>query len=117
MLTPEEKFMQSLECCAGYDCCNCPIDKNAGPCFHTLAKEALAYIRGLKKTGYWTRVKATECITRNADFEKLKKSVLGYDGFVLNTLQCSACRKVTLVDRNIRYQYCPHCGAKLMTEV
>lgn len=38
---------------------------------------------------------------------------LGYPHRIILKQQCSICRKVTLVDDSISYNFCPHCGAKM----
>ena len=38
---------------------------------------------------------------------------LGYPHRNILKLQCPFCRKITLVDESIRYNYCPHCGARI----
>ena len=46
--------------------------------------------------------------------EKQQKEALGYGGRVIEKLRCTACNKLTMVDSSIRYDYCPHCGEKML---
>lgn len=50
---------------------------------------------------------------RNTDIEAQEKAdKAGYVRYVVN-LKCSACGKITMVDNSIKYNFCPHCGAKM----
>lgn len=50
---------------------------------------------------------------RNTDIEVQEKAdKAGCVRYVAN-LRCSACRKITMVDNSIKYNFCPHCGADM----
>ena len=50
---------------------------------------------------------------RDTDIEAQEKAdKAGYVRYVVN-LKCSACGKITMVDNSIKYNFCPHCGAKM----
>lgn len=38
---------------------------------------------------------------------------LGYPHRNELRMRCSNCKKITMVDASIRYEYCPHCGADM----
>lgn len=38
---------------------------------------------------------------------------LGYPHRNELRMRCSNCKKITMVDASIRYEYCPHCGARM----
>lgn len=63
--------------------------------------------------GYWIYQSSRKYINTDINEEKLQKETLGYGGRVILNLQCSVCRKVTMVCNSISYEYCPHCGAKM----
>lgn len=53
---------------------------------------------------------------RDTDIEAQEKAdKAGYVRYVVN-LKCSACGKITMVDNSIKYNFCPHCGAKMDKE-
>ena len=63
--------------------------------------------------GHWIYQSSRKFINTDVSEEKLQKEILGYGGRVVLNLQCSVCRKVTMVCNSISYEYCPHCGAKM----
>ena len=65
------------------------------------------------KHGHWIYQSSRKYINTDINEEKLQKEILGYGGRVILNLQCSVCRKVTMVCNSISYEYCPHCGAKM----
>ena len=40
---------------------------------------------------------------------------LGYPHRTILKMRCPLCRKITLCDESILYEFCPHCGEKLDT--
>jgi hypothetical protein len=40
-------------------------------------------------------------------------AALGYPHRNVLNLRCPQCRMITMVDETIRYNFCPHCGAKM----
>ena len=63
--------------------------------------------------GHWIYQSSRKYINTDINEEKLQKEILGYGGRVILNLQCSVCRKVTMVCNSISYEYCPKCGAKM----
>ena len=63
--------------------------------------------------GRWVKTLERKFINTNRHEEQFQKEVLGYGGRVIENLQCSECRMVTMVDASIMYDYCPHCGAHM----
>ena len=61
----------------------------------------------------WECVKEIKVIRCGTSIEREQKEALGYGGRTIETLRCSKCHKVRFVDKSIRYDYCPHCGAKM----
>ena len=61
----------------------------------------------------WEYVNEIKVIRCGTSIEREQKEALGYGGRTIETLRCSKCHKVTFVDNSIRYDYCPHCGAKM----
>lgn len=43
-----------------------------------------------------------------------QKELFGTEWRVMERRRCSSCHKVLLVDDSIAYEYCPHCGAKVV---
>ena len=49
----------------------------------------------------------------NLENAREQYAALGYPHRNEYRLQCSLCRKITMVDGGIVYKYCPHCGAEM----
>jgi ribosomal protein S27E len=71
---------------------------------------------GSEKTGHWIREKERHFLdTRTNENVEMKEATgKGYHTYI--NVQCSKCRKITIHDDSILYQYCPHCGAKMESE-
>lgn len=52
----------------------------------------------------------------NLENAREQYSVLGYPHRNIEREECSVCGKYTMKDDSIRYDYCPHCGAKMEAE-
>ena len=65
----------------------------------------------LPKRGEWVVFNKQMLINLENAREQYKE--LGYPHRTELGLQCSNCRKVTYVDSGIKYEFCPHCGAKM----
>ena len=65
------------------------------------------------KHGHWIYQSSRKYINTDINEEKLQKEILGYGGRVILNLQCSVCRKVTMVCNSISYEYCPHKDEKM----
>lgn len=74
-------------------------------------KEACEYKAQLPKRGEWVVFNKQMLINLENAREQYKE--LGYPHRTELGLQCSNCRKVTYVDSGIKYEFCPHCGAKM----
>lgn len=68
-------------------------------------------IAQLPKRGEWVVFNKQMLINLENAREQYKE--LGYPHRTELGLQCSNCRKVTYVDSGIKYEFCPHCGAKM----
>ena len=64
-----------------------------------------------RKKGEWDIIDKSMRI----DLENAREQyrVLGYPHRTYLHMQCSKCRKVTMVDSSIAYEFCPHCGAEM----
>ncbi len=62
----------------------------------------------------WTNVGKTMIINLENAMEQYK--VFGYPHRIELRLRCENCRKITMVDSSIAYNFCPHCGAKMDSE-
>lgn len=51
----------------------------------------------------------------NLENAKEQYKVLGYPHRTVLKMRCPLCRKITLCDESILYEFCPHCGEKLDT--
>jgi len=56
-----------------------------------------------------------ESLVINLNMAAMQYETLGYAHRKELKLQCSACRHLTMVDSNIYYGFCPHCGAEMET--
>ena len=65
----------------------------------------------MPKRGEWIVFNKQMLINLENAREQYKE--LGYPHRTELGLQCSNCRKVTYVDSGIKYEFCPHCGAKM----
>lgn len=61
--------------------------------------------------GKWI-VEAKQMIINLANAREQYKT-LGYPHRNILLLKCSKCKMVTMVDETIKYDFCPHCGAKM----
>ena len=63
-----------------------------------------------KRHGKWSLYNKHEIIHYgNEEYRKL----IGTPHRFLNGLQCSECKKVSMVLESIEYEFCPHCGARM----
>lgn len=67
-----------------------------------------------RKTGKWIKKGAQMHI--NLDNAREQYTELGYPHRNISALMCDVCRKITLVDESIKYNFCPHCGADMRGE-
>lgn len=67
-----------------------------------------------RKTGKWIKKGAQMHI--NLDNAREQYTELGYPHRNISVLMCDVCRKITLVDESIKYNFCPHCGADMRGE-
>lgn len=65
----------------------------------------------LLKSGYWTIKKKRKFIDLEHASEQY--TALGYPHINILNLECSNCKKVTMVNDSILYEFCPHCGVKM----
>ena len=63
------------------------------------------------KHGKW--IKQGKQMIINLENAREQYAALGYPHRNEYRLQCSLCRKITMVDGGIVYEYCPHCGADM----
>lgn len=61
--------------------------------------------------GKWEKV--GEQMLINLENAREQYAELGYPHRKILNLRCSSCRKVTMVDSSIAYDFCPHCGADM----
>lgn len=61
--------------------------------------------------GEWEKV--GEQMLINLENAREQYAELGYPHRKILNLRCSSCRKVTMVDSSIAYDFCPHCGADM----
>ena len=66
------------------------------------------------KRGKWEKV--GEQMLINLENAREQYAALGYPHRKILILRCSSCRKVTMVDSSIAYDFCPHCGADMREE-
>ena len=59
------------------------------------------------------RIGAGKQMIVNLENAREQYAVLGYPHRNELKLQCSCCRKITMVDETIAYNFCPHCGADM----
>jgi Zn finger protein HypA/HybF involved in hydrogenase expression len=64
----------------------------------------------------WEDRGSFKVIRCDSGVETTQKKWLGFGGRVMVRLQCSNCHKITMLDETIRYNYCPHCGTKMVDE-
>ena len=64
--------------------------------------------------GKWEKV--GEQMLINLENAREQYAELGYPHRKILNLRCSSCRKVTMVDSSIAYDFCPHCGANMREE-
>lgn len=67
-----------------------------------------------RKKGKWI-IRGKQMVL-NLENAREQYSALGYPHRNIQQLQCSECRKITLVDESILYEYCPHCGCDMRQE-
>ena len=67
-----------------------------------------------QRTGRWIR--DGEQMIINLENARKQYAVLGYPHRKYLKLECSVCKKITLVDSSIKYEFCPHCGADMRGE-
>lgn len=65
-----------------------------------------------RKVGKWE--KRGKQMIINLENAREQYAELGYPHRNQMKLQCSECRMLTMVDSSIGYDYCPHCGARMM---
>ena len=118
-----EKLVELLESINAYAEENLGFDKASGGeliDFHGaeyIADHLLANNVTVQEFGDWAVTKKRKFIEANKAEEQLQKYVLGYGGRVVLNVECSACRKTTMVQETIGlYNYCPHCGAKMLPQ-
>lgn len=91
------------------ECTECGIQSG---CYDTESEAIEAWDhRAERKKGKWIPDGKQMIINLENAREQYKE--LGYPHRNILRLQCSECRKLTLVDESIRYDYCPNCGARL----
>jgi len=65
---------------------------------------------------HWNMDGTSHHVSTNISFAAEMKNVTGKGYYVNEHLKCSHCRMVTMVDESIKYDFCPHCGAKMDEE-
>ena len=118
-MTDYTKLVEALRYCAesGDFNCNkdCPMYPNYPRCLTKMDMDAADAIEALQaqlpKRGEWIVFNKQMLINLENAREQYKE--LGYPHRTELGLQCSNCRKVTYVDSGIKYEFCPHCGAKM----
>jgi len=96
---PEESYMEGW--CKGF---NSATDH----CIHHVIHAPTIEER---KTGKW--IEAGKQMIVNLENAREQYAALGYPHRNELKLQCSCCRKITMVDESIAYNFCPHCGADM----
>lgn len=72
---------------------------------------AIEALQAEPKHGEWEPGLLREFRDTNIEAQE-KADKAGYVRYVVN-LKCSACRKITMVDNSVKYNFCPNCGAKM----
>ena len=64
---------------------------------------------------YWQHIDQFKMIRCDTLVGEERKEVLGGYGAgrMYDTLRCSSCHKLTMVDSTIKIDYCPHCGERM----
>lgn len=132
-----EELVNALRHCVSDEkgvtkCAGCPYYPDITGCMDRLHTDAAAAIETLQaelekkraadcwgckcekvepKRGEWVVFNKQMLINLENAREQYKE--LGYPHRTELGLQCSNCRKVTYVDSGIKYEFCPHCGAKM----
>lgn len=90
------------------ECEDCPD----GGCdmYRRLKRLTAADVRPVVR-GKWEKV--GEQMLINLENAREQYAELGYPHRKILNLRCSSCRKVTMVDSSIAYDFCPHCGADM----
>lgn len=96
-------------------CKNCSDIGLCGNCAVLVALKLLenvpaADVRPVAR-GKWEKV--GEQMLINLENAREQYAELGYPHRKILNLRCSSCRKVTMVDSSIAYDFCPHCGADM----
>ena len=99
---PEESYMEGW--CKGF---NSATDHCMHHVIHAPTIEP-------ERTGRWIR--DGEQMIINLENAREQYAVLGYPHRKYLKLECSVCKMLTLVDSSIKYEFCPHCGARMEGE-
>ncbi len=101
---------------ATYKCSRCLAinDEKTPYCPHCGAKMEDKEKRQRTMNSKWTNVGKSMIINLENAEEQYK--VLGYLHRTILQLRCEHCRKITMVDSSIVYDFCPHCGARMDNE-
>lgn len=110
----KESLKQSKEACkTWYDNCDSDMKPRVEQALITFM-ECIIRVNDMptieeRKNGEWI-IRGKQMVL-NLENAREQYSALGYTHRNIQQLQCSECRKITLVDESILYEYCPHCGA------
>lgn len=78
--------------------------------FHTKHGKTVRFKK--ENEGQWLYGEERKFIDLENAVEQYK--VLGYPHRPYVNMSCSVCRKITICDKTIRYDFCPHCGARMI---